>query len=65
MATPSGTGTGGIYPMFVFNEGRGSDLDTSDLSLSIERSLRIRHVVRDDSGKIRSNTVDSEEFVVL
>ncbi|XP_052777624.1 cysteine protease ATG4C-like [Mya arenaria] len=56
---------GGIYPMFVFSEGRGADLDTSDLSMSIERSLVIRHVVRDENGKVRSSTVDSEEFVVL
>lgn len=55
----------GLYPMFVFNDGKGSDMNIQDLSLSVEKSLRVRHVTVDQDGRIRSSTVDSEEFVVL
>ncbi|KAL4235774.1 Cysteine protease atg4c [Mactra antiquata] len=63
MVLPS-RGTG-VYPMFVFNEGKGSDMIMQDLSISMERSIKIRHVIMDEDGRIRSSTVDSEEFVVL
>ncbi|XP_045158579.2 cysteine protease atg4da-like [Mercenaria mercenaria] len=55
----------GLYPMFVFSEGKGSDMNIHDLSLSIEKSVRVRHVTVDQWGKTRSSTIDSEEFVVL
>ncbi|XP_033739207.1 uncharacterized protein LOC117326559 [Pecten maximus] len=53
------------YPMFVFSEGRGSELNLDSLSLEEDKLLRIRHVKTDQYGRIRSSTVDSEEFVVL
>ena len=53
------------YPMFVFNEGKGTDLCFDSVSLEEERLLRIRHVKIDDKGRVRSTTVDSDEFVVL
>ena len=55
----------GVYPLFVFNDGKGKDLDINGLSLSMERSLRVRHVRRGSDGKVRSYSVDSEEYVVL
>jgi len=51
--------------MFVFHEGKSSDLDINDLNLSTEKFLKIRHVTLDENGRVRSTTVDSEEFVVL
>jgi hypothetical protein len=51
--------------MFVFNEGKGSDMNIQDLSLSEEKYVRVKHATIDESGKIRSSTIDSEEFVVL
>lgn len=63
MVTPS-RGSG-LYPMFVFNEGKGSDMNIQDLSLSEEKYVRVKHATIDESGKIRSSTIDSEEFVVL
>lgn len=53
------------YPMFVFNNGRGADLNLDSLSLEEDKLLRIRHVKLDEFGKVRSSTVDSEEFVIL
>lgn len=53
------------YPMFVFNDGSGADLNLDSLSLEEDRLLRIRHVKLDEFGKVRSSTVDSEEFVIL
>lgn len=53
------------YPMFVFNEGSGSELNLDSLSLEEDKLLRIRHIKTDQYGRIRSSTVDSEEFVVL
>ena len=55
----------GLYPMFVFNEGKGSDMKIQDLSLSEEKYVRVKHTTIDESGKIRSSTIESEEFVVL
>lgn len=63
MATPK-KGSG-VYPMFVFHEGQRADLDIHELSLSSEKSLKVRHVTVDKNGRVRSTTVDSEEFVVL
>lgn len=51
--------------MFVFHEGRSADLEIKDLSLNTEKFLKIRHVTLDENGRVRSSTVDSEEFVVL
>ncbi|XP_060070361.1 uncharacterized protein LOC132550333 [Ylistrum balloti] len=53
------------YPMFVFSDGRGSELTLDSLNLEEDKLLRIRHVKTDQYGRVRSSTVDSEEFVVL
>ncbi|OWF46093.1 Cysteine protease ATG4D [Mizuhopecten yessoensis] len=38
------------YPMFVFSEGRGSELNLDSLSLEEDKLLRIRHVKTDKYG---------------
>lgn len=55
----------GVYPMFVFHNGKSADLDVNDLSSKADTFLKIRHVTLDQNGRVRSSTVDSEEFVVL
>ncbi|KAL3869049.1 hypothetical protein ACJMK2_041792 [Sinanodonta woodiana] len=56
----------GPYPLFVFSESKGSEVsDLNDLTLSDERYLRVQRIERDSEGRIRSSTVDSEDFVVL
>lgn len=49
--------------MFVFSDGHSNEvkIDTAEK----DRLLRVKHVRRDEYGRIRSQTLDSEEFVVL
>lgn len=51
------------YPMFVFSDGHSNEvkIDTAEK----DRLLRVKHVRVDEYGRIRSQTLDSEEFVVL
>lgn len=51
------------YPMFVFSDGHSNEvkIDTAEK----DRLLRVKHVRLDEYGRIRSQTLDSEEFVVL
>jgi hypothetical protein len=51
------------YPMFVFSESHSSEIRTE--TTEKDRLLRIKHVHLDEYGRVRSQTVDSEEFVVL
>ena len=56
------------YPMFVFNEGNSSDANIHAESNSYEKEdhlLRVKHYKMDQYGRIRSGTLESEEFVVL
>lgn len=54
------------YPMFVFNEGHSSETHVQNDGLEKEdRLLRVKHYTMDQHGRVRSATVESEEFVVL
>ncbi|XP_041359693.1 cysteine protease ATG4C-like [Gigantopelta aegis] len=55
----------GQYPLFIFSEGRSTDVSL-DMSEHKEKGfLKIRHYRKDKDGRIRSPTVDSEEYVIL
>ncbi|XP_062576752.1 uncharacterized protein LOC134238646 [Saccostrea cucullata] len=50
------------YPMFVFSEGHSYDVQVD--TAENDRLLRVKHVHMDQNGRVRSQTLDSEEFVV-
>lgn len=51
------------YPMFVFSDGHSSEVRME--TAANDRLLRVKHVKMDEYGRMRSQTIDSEEFVVL
>ncbi|KAK3089382.1 hypothetical protein FSP39_003165 [Pinctada imbricata] len=53
------------YPMFVFSDGESEDVMYDDFKQEKDKVLRIRHVRIDSEGRVRSETLESEEFVVL
>ena len=52
--------------MFVFSDSHSDDVKLEDsVHKEADKLLRVRHVLVDKDGRVRSNTVESEEFVVL
>ncbi|XP_050400185.1 cysteine protease atg4da [Patella vulgata] len=54
----------GMYPLFVFENGRGSDISGEDLPEE-QGFLRVRHYHVGEDGRVRSPTIESEDFVIL
>ncbi|XP_071117804.1 cysteine protease ATG4D-like [Haliotis cracherodii] len=55
----------GLYPLFIFSDGRSSDLGIDDMPYQEQGRLRIRHYRVDRQGNVRSPTIESEDFVIL
>ena len=53
----------GVYPMYVFAEGRGSDISYADHVE--ERYLRLQHLDKFGRLKTQSPSKDSDDFVML
>ncbi|ELU16134.1 hypothetical protein CAPTEDRAFT_228011 [Capitella teleta] len=53
----------GIYPLFVFQDGRSIDIEHSHIKPESNRFLRIRHL--DKKGRLKEPSQDSEDFVFL
>lgn len=51
----------GVYPMYVFAEGRGADISYADNTE--ERYLRLCQL--DRHGKLKQLSKDSDDFVLL
>ncbi|XP_076441501.1 cysteine protease ATG4D-like [Babylonia areolata] len=56
----------GQYPLFVVSEGSSDDTHARNVPVRELGRLRIRHLRSDGTGKrVRSPTLDSEDFVIL